>query len=153
MPSGGNVAIVAIEMTKNQRTLDTSTTDLAAAGAGKADLEMRPPRSKRQGGHARCRSVRCNEQKADHLIWRGSASDTLSDRRTKHIKNLDKASEDVRTFPAEVAGCSWSRSARIGTTGRFYNRPRLATLSASTSASNTATSQTKKKSFWHGSDR
>ena len=47
-PSGGNVAVVAIEMTRNQQTLDAfySTTVSAAAGGGAVDSETPPQRLK-----------------------------------------------------------------------------------------------------------
>lgn len=49
-PSGGNVSIVAIEMTRNQQTLDTFYNGFGGAGAGKVDSEtqlqpLRPTKS------------------------------------------------------------------------------------------------------------
>ena len=91
--SGGDVAIVAIEMTKNQQTLNTfydgfgggwgwrrgggfggfgdatTTTDTYRVGTLVVDLF---------DAHTKM------------LLWRGSASDTLSDKSDKNIKNLDK---------------------------------------------------------------
>ena len=91
--SGGDVAIVAIEMTKNQQTLNTfydgfgggwgwrrgggfggfgdatTTTDTYKVGTLVVDLF---------------------DAHTKKLIWRGSASDTLSDKSDKNIKNLDK---------------------------------------------------------------
>jgi hypothetical protein len=91
--SGGQVAVVAVEMTKNQQTLNTfydgfgggwgwrrfgggglgeatTTTDTYKVGTLVVDL------------------FDANSKK---LIWRGSASDTLSDKSEKNIKNLDKS--------------------------------------------------------------
>jgi len=91
--SGGDIAIVAIEMTKNQQTLNTfydgfgggwgwrrgggfggfgdatTTTDTYKVGTLVVDLF---------DAHTKT------------LLWRGSASDTLSDKSDKNIKNLDK---------------------------------------------------------------
>ena len=91
--SGGDMAIVAIEMTKNQQTLNTfydgfgggwgwrrgggfggfgdatTTTDTYKVGTLVVDLF---------------------DAHTKKLIWRGSASDTLSDKSDKNIKNLDK---------------------------------------------------------------
>jgi hypothetical protein len=91
--SGGDIAIVAIEMTRNQQTLNTfydgfgggwgwrrgggfggfgdatTTTDTYRVGTLVVDLF---------DAHTKT------------LLWRGSASDTLSDKSDKNIKNLDK---------------------------------------------------------------
>jgi hypothetical protein len=91
--SGGDVAIVAIETTQNQQTLDTfyngfgggwgwrrgggfggfgdatTTTDIYKVGTLVVDLF---------------------DARTKTLLWRGSASDTLSDKSDKNIKNLDK---------------------------------------------------------------
>jgi hypothetical protein len=88
VPSGGSVAIVAIEMTKNQQTLDTfyngfgdgwrwgggfgdATTTVNNYKVGTLVVDFFDPNSKK-------------------LIWRGSSSDTLSDKSDKNIKILDK---------------------------------------------------------------
>jgi hypothetical protein len=91
--SGGDLAIVAIEMTKNQQTLNTfydgfgggwgwrrgggfggfgdATTTTDTYKVGTLVVDMFDAHTKK-------------------LIWRGSASDTLSDKSDKNIKNLDK---------------------------------------------------------------
>jgi Domain of unknown function (DUF4136) len=91
--SGGQVAIVAVEMTKNQQTLNTfydgfgggwgwrrfggggfgeatTTTDTYKVGTLVVDLF---------------------DASSKKLVWRGSASDTLSDKSEKNIKNLNKS--------------------------------------------------------------
>jgi Domain of unknown function (DUF4136) len=91
--SGGQVAIVAVEMTKNQQTLNTfydgfgggwgwrrfggggfgeatTTTDTYKVGTLVVDLF---------------------DATSKKLVWRGSASDTLSDKSEKNIKNLNKS--------------------------------------------------------------
>src|ERR1019366_6142402 len=88
--SGGDVAIVAVETTQNQQTLDTfydgfgggwrwrgfggfgdSTTTVETYKVGTLVVDLFDATSKK-------------------LIWRGSASDTLSDKSDKNIKTLDK---------------------------------------------------------------
>ena len=91
--SGGDMAIVAIEMTKNQQTLNTfydgfgggwgwrrgggfggfgdATTTTDTYKVGTLVVDMFDAHTKK-------------------LVWRGSASDTLSDKSDKNIKNLDK---------------------------------------------------------------
>ena len=93
MESGGDMAIVAIEMTKNQQTLNTfydgfgggwgwrrgggfggfgdATTTTDTYKVGTLVVDMFDAHTKK-------------------LVWRGSASDTLSDKSDKNIKNLDK---------------------------------------------------------------
>jgi len=85
--SGGDVEVFAVEMTQNQQTLDTfyngfgggrrwggfgnatTTVDTYAVGTLVVDL------------------FDANTKK---LIWRGTASDTLSDKADKNTKNLNK---------------------------------------------------------------
>src|SRR5262249_41736291 len=90
--TGGDVSIVAIQMTQNQQTLNTfydgfgggwgwrrfggggfgeatTTTDTYKVGTLVLDLF---------------------DAKSKQLVWRGSTSDTLSNNSDKNIKNLDK---------------------------------------------------------------
>jgi Domain of unknown function (DUF4136) len=100
--SGGDVSIVAMEITKNQQTLNTfydgfgggwgyrrfggggfgeatTTTDTYKVGTVVVDLF---------------------DTKTKQLIWRGSESDTLSNNSDKNIKNLDKGVEKMfKKFP------------------------------------------------------
>ena len=88
--SGGDVAVVAIETTQNQQTLNTfydgfgggwrwrgfggfgdSTTTVDTYKVGTLVVDLFDSSTKK-------------------LIWRGSASDTLSDKSDKNIKTLDK---------------------------------------------------------------
>jgi hypothetical protein len=94
--SGGQVVILDIEITRDQQTLDTfygglgggwgwrafglggfgwfgeATTTTETYKVGTLVLDLLDANSK-------------------SLIWRGSASDTLSDKSEKNIKNLDKS--------------------------------------------------------------
>ena len=100
--SGGDVSIIAIEITQNQQTLNTfydgfgggwgwrgwggggfgeatTTTDVYQVGTLVVDLF---------------------DGKNKKLIWRGSSSDTLSNNSEKNIKNLDKAVQKMfQHFP------------------------------------------------------
>jgi hypothetical protein len=100
--SGGDVSIVAMEITRNQQTLNTfydgfgggwgwrrfggggfgeatTTTDTYKVGTVVVDLF---------------------DTKTKQLIWRGSSSDTLSDNSEKNIKNLDKGVDKMfKQFP------------------------------------------------------
>jgi len=100
--SGGDVSIIAIEITHNQQTLNTfydgfgggwgwrgwggggfgeatTTTDVYQVGTLVVDLF---------------------DGKTKKLIWRGSSSETLSNNSEKNIKNLDKAVQKMfQHFP------------------------------------------------------
>jgi hypothetical protein len=100
--SGGDVSILAMESTQNQQTLNTfydgfgggwgwrrfggggfgeatTTTDTYKVGTVIVDLF---------------------DTKTKQLLWRGSASDTLSNNSEKNIKNLDKGVEKMfKNFP------------------------------------------------------
>ena len=88
--SGGDISVVAIGTTQNQQTLDTfydgfgggwrwrgfggfgdSTTTVETYKVGTLVVDLFDPKTKK-------------------LIWRGSASDALSNKSDKNIRNLDK---------------------------------------------------------------
>ena len=91
--SGGDIAVVAIEMTKTNRTLNTfydgfgggwrwgggfgqSTTTVDTYKVGTLVVDLFDANTKK-------------------LIWRGSSSDTLSSKSDKNIKNLDKEAKKM----------------------------------------------------------
>ena len=105
VPSGGDVSIIALEITQNQQTLNTfydgfgggwgwrrfggggfggfgdatTTTDTYQVGTLVVDLF---------------------DTKTQQLLWRGSASDTLSNNSNKNIKNLDNGVQKMfKQFP------------------------------------------------------
>ena len=99
VPSDGNISLVAMETTKNQQTLNTfyngfgggwrwggfgnATTTVDNYKVGTLVLDMFDTQTKQ-------------------LVWRGSASDTLSNKTDKNIKNLDKGVQKMlKQFPPE----------------------------------------------------
>src|SRR5205809_6259955 len=95
--SGGDVSVVATEITKNQQTLNTfydgfgggwrwggfgdATTTVDNYNVGTLVLDMFDAQTKK-------------------LVWRGSASDTLSNKADKNIKNLHKGVQKMQKhFP------------------------------------------------------
>ena len=97
VPSDGNISLVAMETTKNQQTLNTfyngfgggwrwggfgnATTTVDNYKVGTLVLDMFDTQTKQ-------------------LVWRGSASDTLSSKTDKNIKNLDKGVQKMlKNFP------------------------------------------------------
>jgi hypothetical protein len=88
VPSGGNVAIVAIEMSKNQQTLNTFYDGFGGGwrwGGGFGDSTTTVDNYK-----VGTLVVDLFDANSKKLIWRGSASDTLSTKSDKNIKELDK---------------------------------------------------------------
>jgi len=90
--SGGQVAIVAIEMTKNQQTLNTFYDGFGGGwgwrrGGGGGFGESTTTTENYKVGTL---VVDLFDASSKKVIWRGSASDTLSDKSDKNIKNLDK---------------------------------------------------------------
>ena len=88
--SGGDMAIVAIEMTKNQQTLNTFYDGFGGGwgwrrGGGFGDATTTTDTYK-----VGTLVVDLFDAHTKKLIWRASASDTLSDKSDKNIKNLDK---------------------------------------------------------------
>jgi hypothetical protein len=88
VPSGGNVSVVAVEMTKDQQTLDTFYNGFGGGwrwggGFGNATTTV-------DNYKVGTLVVDLFDASNKKLIWRGSASDTLSDKSDKNIKELDK---------------------------------------------------------------
>lgn len=99
VPSGGDVAIVSIEMTHNQTTLNTFYDGFGRGwrwgGFGDATTTV----DTYKVGTLVVDLFDANTKK---LIWRGSASDTLSDKSSNNIKNLDKGVQKMFAhFPPE----------------------------------------------------
>jgi hypothetical protein len=90
VPSGGDVEVFAIEMTKNQQTLDTFYNGFGGGrrwgfGGGFGDATTTVETYK-----VGTLVVDLFDAKTEKLIWRSSSSDTLSDNADKNTKNLDK---------------------------------------------------------------
>jgi hypothetical protein len=99
--SGGDVAIVAIEMTKNQQNLNTFYNGFGGGwrwGGGFGDATTTVDNYK-----VGTLVVDLFDAKTKKIIWRGSSSDTLSDKSEKNIKNLDKGVQKMFDhFPPDV---------------------------------------------------
>jgi hypothetical protein len=91
--SGGDVAVVAMEMTHNHRALNTYYDGFGGGwrwggGFGNATTTVD---SYKVGTLV----VDLFDSKTKKLIWRGSSSDTLSNKSDKNIKELDKGVEKM----------------------------------------------------------
>ena len=100
VPSGGDVAVVAIEMTRNQQTLNTFYDGFGGGwrwGGGFGDARTTVDTYK-----VGSLVVDLFDASTKQLVWRGSASDTLSDKSEKNIRNLDKGVQKMFVhFPPE----------------------------------------------------
>ena len=88
--SGGDIAIVAMETTQNQQTLDTFYNGFGGGrrwggfgGFGDATTTVETYK-------VGTLVVDLFDAKTEKLLWRSSSTDTLSDKADKNTKNLDK---------------------------------------------------------------
>ena len=100
VPSGGNVSVVAIEMTRDQQSVDTFYNGFGGGwrwGGGFGDATTTVNNYK-----VGTLVVDLFDANSKKLIWRGSSSDTLSDKSDNNIKNLDKGVQKMfNHFPPE----------------------------------------------------
>lgn len=103
--SGGSVSIMAMEMTQDQQTLETYYDGFGGGwgwrrgwGGGFGDTTTTVDTYK-----VGTLVVDLFDSKTKNLIWRGSASDTLSDKSDKNIKTLNRAVEKMFVhFPPDT---------------------------------------------------
>jgi hypothetical protein len=100
--SGGDVSIVAVEITRNQQTLNTFYDGLGGGwgwrrfGGGGFGEATTTTETYKVGTLV----VDLFDTKTKKLLWRGTSSDTLSNNSDKNIKNLDKGVEKMfKQFP------------------------------------------------------
>jgi hypothetical protein len=100
--SGGDVCIVAIEITQNQQTLNTFYNGFGGGwgwrrfGGGGFGEATTTTETYKIGTVV----VDFFDAKTKRLIWRGASSDTLSNNSDKNIKNLDKGVQKMfKQFP------------------------------------------------------
>ncbi len=96
--SGGDVSIVAVGITQNQQILNTYYDNFGGFrrwGGGFGNATTTTDTYK-----VGTLLVDMFDTKTKDLIWRGSASDTVSDNSDKNIKNLDKGVQKMfKHFP------------------------------------------------------
>ena len=100
--SGGDVSVIAVEMTHEQKTLNTFYDGFGGGwgwrrfGGGGFGNATTTTETYKVGTLV----VDLFDTKTKQLIWRGSSSDTLSNNSDKNIKNLDKGAEKMfKHFP------------------------------------------------------
>lgn len=100
--SGGDISVVAIEMTQEKQTLNTfydgfgggwGWRRFGGGGFGEATTTT-------DTYNVGTLVVDLFDTKTKQLVWRGSSSDTLSNNADKNIKNLNKGAEKMfKDFP------------------------------------------------------
>jgi hypothetical protein len=100
--TGGDISIVAVQMTSNQETLNTFYNGFGGGwgwrrfGGGGMGEATTTTETYKVGTLV----VDLFDAKTKKLLWRGSSSDTLSNNSDKNIKNLDKGVEKMfQKFP------------------------------------------------------
>jgi hypothetical protein len=100
--SGGDVSIVAMEITRNQQTLNTFYNGFGGGwgwrrfGGGGFGEATTTTETYKVGTLV----VDLFDTKTKKLLWRGTSSDTLSNNSDKNIKNLDKGVDKLfKQFP------------------------------------------------------
>jgi len=100
--SGGDISVVAMEITKNQQTLNTFYDGFGGGwgwrrfGGGGFGEATTTTETYKVGTLV----VDLFDTKTKELVWRGNASDTLSNNSDKNIKNMDKDVEKMfKQFP------------------------------------------------------
>jgi hypothetical protein len=103
--SGGDISIVAMEITREQQTLNTFYDGFGGGwgyrrfGGGGFGMATTTTDTYKVGTLV----VDLFDTKTKKLLWRGSSSDTLSNNSNKNIKNLDKGVVKMfKKFPPEA---------------------------------------------------
>ncbi len=97
--SGGDVSIMAMEVTRNHQTLNTFYDGLGGWRWGGFGEATTTTETYKVGTLV----VDLFDTHTKKLIWRGSSSDTLSSKADKNIKNLDKGVVKMfKHFPPET---------------------------------------------------
>ena len=103
VPSGGNIAVVAIETTQTQQTLDTFYEGFGGGWRWRGMGVFGDSTTTVENYKVGTLVVDLFDANNKKLIWRGSASDTLSDKSEKNIKSLDKGVQKMfRHFPPQA---------------------------------------------------
>jgi len=103
VPSGGNIAVVAIETTQTQQTLDTFYEGFGGGWRWRGMGVFGDSTTTVENYKVGTLVVDLFDANNKKLIWRGSASDTLSDKSDKNIKSLDKGVQKMfRHFPPQA---------------------------------------------------
>ncbi|HEY2118276.1 MAG TPA: DUF4136 domain-containing protein [Candidatus Acidoferrum sp.] len=98
--SGGDVCIVAMEITQNQQTLNTYYDGFGGGWRWRGFGGFSEATTTTETYQVGTLVVDLFDAKTKELVWRGDSSDTLSNNSNKNIENLDKGVEKMfNKFP------------------------------------------------------
>jgi hypothetical protein len=98
--SGGDVCIVAMEITQNQQTLNTFYDGFGGGWRWRGFGGFSEATTTTETYQVGTLVVDLFDAKTKELIWRGNSSDTISNNSNKNIENLDKGVEKMfNKFP------------------------------------------------------
>jgi Domain of unknown function (DUF4136) len=98
--SGGDVSIVAMEMSHNQQTLNTFYDGFGGGWRWRGFGGMGEATTTTETYKVGTLVVDLFDAKTKQLVWRGNSTDTLSNNSNKNIQNLDKDVEKMfKQFP------------------------------------------------------
>src|ERR1700737_3837583 len=101
--SGGDVSVMAIEITQNQQTLNTFYNGFGGGRRWGGFGGFGDATTTTETYQVGTLVVDLFDAKTKNLIWRGSSSDTLSSKPDKNTKNLDKGVQKMFAhFPPEA---------------------------------------------------
>jgi hypothetical protein len=101
--SGGNVAIIAMETTQTRQTLNTFYDGFGGGWRWRGFGGFGESTTTADNYKVGTLVVDLFDVNSKTLIWRGSSSDTLSNKSDKNIKNLDKGVQKMfEHFPPDV---------------------------------------------------
>ena len=101
--SGGDVCILAMEITQNQQTLNTFYDGFGGGWRWRGFGGFGDATTTTETYQVGTVVIDLFDAKTKALIWRGSSSDTLSNNADKNTKNLDKGVQKMFAhFPPEV---------------------------------------------------
>jgi Domain of unknown function (DUF4136) len=98
--SGGDVSVVAVEITRDRQTLNTYYDGFGGGWRWRGFGGMGEATTTTETYKVGSLVVDLFDAKTRQLIWRGNSSDTLSNNSNKNIQNLDKDVEKMfKNFP------------------------------------------------------
>ncbi len=98
--SGGDVSVVAMEMTSNQQTLNTFYDGFGGGWRWRGFGGLGEATTTTETYKVGTLVVDLFDTKTKNLVWRGTASEAISNNSDKNIKNLGKAVEKMfKQFP------------------------------------------------------
>src|SRR5579871_2365599 len=101
--SGGDVSIVAMEITRNQQTLNTFYDGFGGGWRWRGFGGFGDATTTTETYQVGTLVVDLFDAGTKNLVWRGASSDTLSNNADKNTKNLDKGVQKMFShFPPEV---------------------------------------------------